>query len=176
MKDQLSGEQTAVKHPDETGLRVVGKTRWIHVLCSIALSNFQLGASLGDVPEHLLGKAVHDCFSSNWTLEGVEHGVCNAHTLRDLEALVVFENKPWASDMQTILLDALQLTKIARRQGRDAVDPEAIKETERRFDACCEQAFTFHENQPHLTPRQNERREVDGNGASGTISACVSRP
>ena len=133
VKDKLSGEQTAVKHLDETGLRVAGKTRWIHVLCSFFLSHFRLGASRGDVPEYLLGKAVHDCFSSNWTLEGVEHGVCNSHTLRALEALIVFEKEPWASDMTTILLDALQLTKTARSQGRDAVDPEAIKEIELRM-------------------------------------------
>ena len=159
VKDQLSGEQTAVKHLDETGLRVAGKTRWIHVLCSIFLSYFRLGASRGDVPEYLLGKAVHDCFSSNWTLEGVEHGVCNSHTLRELMALNVFEKEPWASDMTTILLDALQLTKTARSQGRDAVDPEAIKEIERRYDACCEQAITFHENQTPLTPASKRKKQ-----------------
>ena len=161
MKDLLSGEQTAVKHLDKTGLRVAGKTRWIHVLCSIFLSHFRLGASRGDVPEYLLGKAVHDYFSSNWTLEGVEHGVCNSHTLQELKALIVFEKEPWASDMTTILLDALQLTKTARRQGRDAVEPEAFKEIERRYGACCEQAITFHENQPSLTPpskRKNQGR------------------
>ena len=159
MKDQLSGEQTAVKHLDETGLRVAGKTRWVHVLCSIFLSYFRLGASRGDVPEYLLGTAVHDCFSSNWTLEGVEHGVCNSHTLRELMALIVFEKEPWASDMTTILLDALQLTKAARSQGRDAVDPEAIKEIERRYDACCEQAITFHENQTPLTPASKRKKQ-----------------
>ena len=47
VKDQLSGEQTAVKHLDETGLRVADKTRWVHVLCSIFLSYFRLGASRG---------------------------------------------------------------------------------------------------------------------------------
>ena len=159
VNDQLSGEQTAVKHLDETGLRVTGKTRWVHVLCSIFLSYFRLGASRGDVPEYLLGKAVHDCFSSNWTLEGVEHGVCNSHTLRELMALTVFEKEPWASDMTTILLDALQLTKTARSQGRDAVDPEAIKEIERRYDACCEQAITFHENQTPLTPLSKRKKQ-----------------
>ena len=71
VKDLPSDEQTAVKHLDETGLRVAGKTRWIHVLCSTFLSYLRLGASRDDVPEYLLGKAVHDCFSSNWTLEGV---------------------------------------------------------------------------------------------------------
>ena len=47
VKDLLSGEQTTVKHLDETGLRVAGKTRWIHVLCSVALSYFRLGVSRG---------------------------------------------------------------------------------------------------------------------------------
>ena len=102
VKDKLSGEQTAVKHLDETGLRVAGKTRWTHVLCSTFLSYFRLEASRDYVPEYFLGMAVDDCFSSNWTLEGVEHGVCNSHTLRELEALIVFEKEPWASDMTTI--------------------------------------------------------------------------
>ena len=117
VKDPLSGEQTAVKHLDETGLRVAGKTRWIHVLCSTFLSYFRLGASRGDVPEYLLGKAVHDCFSSNWTLEGVEYGVCNSHTLRELEVLIVFEKEPWASDMTTILLDAPAANKDRAKSG-----------------------------------------------------------
>ena len=157
VKDQLSGEQTAVKHLDETGLRVAGKTRWIHVLCSIALSYFWLGVSRGDVPKYLLGTAVHDCFTSNWTLKGVKHGVCNSHTLRELKALIEFEKEPWASDMTTILLDAKKIRDIARSQGQDAVEPEAIKEIERRYDACCEQAITVHENQLPLTPESEKK-------------------
>ena len=70
----------------------------------------------------------------------------------------MFEKEPWASDMTTILLDALQLTKTARSQGRDAVDPEAIKEIERRYGACCEQATTFHENRPPLTPLSKQKK------------------
>ena len=158
VKDQLSGEQTEVKHLDETGLRVAGKTRWIHVLCSIALSYFRLGVSRGDVPKYLLGTAVHDCFTSNWTLKGVKHGVCNSHTLRELKALIEFEKEPWASDMTTILLDAKKIRDIARSQGQEAVEPEAIKEIERRYDACCEQAITVHENQPPLTPESEKKK------------------
>ena len=86
-------------------------------------------------------------------MEGVEeYGVCNAHTVRELDALLEFAKELWASDRKTILLDALKLTNTARSEGRDAVAPEAIKDTERRYDACCEQAITFHGNQPPLTP------------------------
>ena len=77
VQEILSGDQSAVKHLDETGFRVAGKTRWIHVRCSVLMSHFRLGISRGDVPTGLLGKAMHDCFSSNWTLEDVEHGVCS---------------------------------------------------------------------------------------------------
>ena len=120
---------------------------------------------------------MHDCFSSNWTLEGVEHGVCNSHTLRELEVLIVFEKEPWASDMTTILLDGLQLTKTARSQGQDSVDPEAIKEIELRYGACCEQAITFHENQPPLTPLSKQKKRGRRKRRIGhTISHCDSRP
>ena len=98
---------------------------------------------------------MHDCFSSNWTLEGVEHKVCNSHTLRELKALFQFEKEPWSSDMITILLDALELTEIAQSQDRDAVDPEAIKEIESPYDVCCDQAIGFHEINHPSRPRRN---------------------
>ena len=148
VKDSLSGDETAVKNMDETGLRVEGKTRWVHVLCSIALSHFRLGASRGDMLQDLLGTVVHDCFSSNWTLKGVKHGVCNAHTLRELEAVIEFDKEPWASVMKPILLDGKKLRDIARIHGQVAVAPEEIREVERRFDVCCEKALAFYESQP----------------------------
>ena len=92
-----------------------------------------------------------------------------------LKALIEFEKEPWASDMTTILLDAKKIRDIARSQGQDAVEPEAIKEIERRYDACCEQAITVHENQLSLTPESEKRSQVDGNGALDTISLFVSK-
>ena len=56
----------------------------------------------------------------------VKHGVCNSHTLRELKVLIEFEKEPWTSDMTTILLDAKKIGDIARSQGQDAVEPEAI--------------------------------------------------
>ena len=159
VKDTLSGNQTSVKHMDETGLRVEGKTRWVHVLCSTLMSYLRLGASRGDVPKNLLGIAVHDFFSSNWTLEDIDdHGVCNAHTLRNLVALSEIEKEPWAFDMVHILLDGMDLADTARNEGRSAVEPEAIKEVEDRYDACCNQGIAYHENQPPLTLLSEQKR------------------
>ncbi len=159
VKNLLSGPQTAVKHLDETGFRIGGRTRWLHMLCSTALSHLRLGTARGEVPPELAGTAVHDCFSSNWAVENVTHGLCNAHISRELEALTEYEKEAWVPDMKAILLDALKLTHVARIQNRSAVSPEAITDIERRFDACCERAIAFHEAQPPLArPTKGKKR------------------
>ena len=48
VRELLSG--VAVKHLDETGFRIAGKTRWLHMLCSTSLSHLRLGTGRGDIP------------------------------------------------------------------------------------------------------------------------------
>ena len=64
----------------------------------------------------------------------------------------------FAGDMLTILFDALKLTNIARIRNQDAFDVEDIMVNERRYDACCELAIAFHENQPPLVPPSGEKK------------------
>ena len=44
VKDMLADSIVPVKHLDETGFRISGRTRWLHMLCSTALSHLRLGA------------------------------------------------------------------------------------------------------------------------------------
>ncbi|WP_419914783.1 IS66 family transposase [Hoeflea sp.] len=81
VRELLSGTAVAVKHLDETGLRIAGKTRWLHMLCSTSLSHLRLGTGRGDIPSGLAGTIVHDCWPPYLALEAVEHGLCNAHLL-----------------------------------------------------------------------------------------------
>ena len=67
--DKLSSEQVAVKHLDETGIRVAGRLGWLHILCSRLLSHLRLGASRGDIPRDLDGTVMHDCLPVYFTLE-----------------------------------------------------------------------------------------------------------
>ena len=78
--------------------------------------------------------------------------------------------------MKTILLDALKLTKIARSQGRDAVDPEVIKEIEPDLMPVVNRLLRFTRTSHLSRHRRNERSKVDRNGAPGTNSLCDSRP
>ena len=74
VKELLSGAAVAVKHLDETGLRIAGKTRRLHMLCSTSLSHIRLGTGRGDIASGLAGTIVHDCWPPYLALETAELG------------------------------------------------------------------------------------------------------
>ena len=152
VRDSLCGEQVVVKHLDETGLRVEGQNRWQHVICSLTLSHFRMGVGRGDLLSGVSGIAVHDNWASYGKMEDVVHGLCNAHHMRELQALADIEKEPWAPQMQTILLDAKKAADTALETGLDAVTADVAAAIMRRYDICIEQGLSFHDSQPPLKP------------------------
>ena len=92
-----------LKHMDESGLRVQNKLYWIHVLCNTHLTYFCVKEKRGFLHEGLKGSVVHDGWKAYFTLDQVKHILCNAHHLRELIALVDFDDEPWAQEMLTLL-------------------------------------------------------------------------
>jgi transposase len=95
-----------VKHMDETGFRIprssrgTGKTQWLHIVSTIWLTFYRVSPKRGSLPENVLGIVVHDHWKPYYTLKGVLHALCNAHHLRELQALVEIEKEDWARKMQ----------------------------------------------------------------------------
>ena len=145
--DTLASDKIPVKHLDETGFRVAGKLRWLHIMTSSGLSHIRLGSSRGDIPRGLDGTVMHDCLLIYFTLENVRHGVCNQHLLRELKAVHEIDGEPWAAEMKAILYEGRDLAEAARKAGQDAVDPVATAKIERRYEACCQGAIKYHEGQ-----------------------------
>ena len=108
-----------VKHLDETGLRIAARTRWLHVLCTPFLTVLRIGAGRGDVEKDLEGILIHDDYAAYFTLKGVRHGACNAHHLRELQALIDIEKEDWAKSMHRLLERAHRATRFSRENGRD---------------------------------------------------------
>ena len=156
--DKLSSEQVAVKHFDETGIRVAGKLGWLHILCSRLLSHLRLGERRGDIPRDLDGTVMHDCLPVCFALENVRHGVCNQHLLRESTAAHEIDGEPWAAEMKAILYDGRDLAEAARSAGQDAVDPVAIAEIVRRYEACWRKAIKYHEGLPPLPRLSNSNK------------------
>lgn len=94
-----------VKHSDETGFRIGGKTCWLHLLSSATATYYWVSSKRGDVIENLSsGIHIHDHFKPYYSRnEGVKHGLCNAHHLRELKSLIEIEEEPWAKSMDRLL-------------------------------------------------------------------------
>src|ERR1700757_2089989 len=105
-----------VKHLDETGFRIGGKTQWLHVASTMLLTFYRVAAKRGSLPENMTGIVVHDHWKPYYTLIDVRHALCNAHHLRELQALVEIEKEDWALRMQHLLRRACQAVNLAREQ------------------------------------------------------------
>src|SRR5580704_13083192 len=101
VRDLVAG--APVKHMDETGFRIGGKTQWLHVASTAWLTFYRVCAKRGSLLANVVGIVVHDHWKPYYTIEGVLHALCNAHHLRELKALVEIEKEDWARNMQHLL-------------------------------------------------------------------------
>ena len=149
--ETLAAAGARVKHLDETGFRVGGRTEWLHVICTPHLAAYRVNARRGFLFEGVSGVAVHDRWQCYWKLEGVEHGLCNAHHLRELQALVDLDKEAWAGRLQRLLRRAWRVARAARARG--IAVPERLRARfERDYDRRLVEAMAFHESLPPLSP------------------------
>jgi transposase len=149
--------QAAVKHLDETGFRIGCKTQWLHIACTTLLTFYRVAAKRGSMLPGLSGVVVHDHWAPYYTLTGVLHALCNAHHLRELQALVDIEKEDWARHMQRLLQRACHATNLARQRQRPLA-PALIALIERRYDAILARGLAFHEAQPVPATARSGRR------------------
>ena len=146
----------AVKHLDETPVRVDAGQSWFHVLSTPLLAALRLGTGRGDVGRDFNGILVHDAFASYFSLEGVRHAPCHAHHLRELKALARLDGEPWAEKMRTLLRRARKAAASARDNDREVPD-DLRANISREWDGILDEAIAFHESQPPLDSARPER-------------------
>ena len=151
VRDLVAG--APVKHMDETGIRIGGKTKWLHVMCTTMLTAYRISPKRGSLfsdDVEVSGIVVHDHWKPYYTMPGVEHALCNAHHLRELKALVEIEKEDWARQMQTLLRRAAHAASLSR-DGDAGLIPRLIDLFSRRYDAILAAGLAYHNAQPPLT-------------------------
>jgi transposase len=132
-----------VKGADESGLRIGGKTQWLHTLSSPTATHYRVSEKRGELLDGLEGILVHDHWKPYFTLGGVTHALCNAHHLRELKALEEIEKEPWAFKMSRVL------RFLSRREG-----PPPLERVMRLYDRIVAVGLRFHESQPQVGGRK----------------------
>src|SRR4029077_2940284 len=146
-----------VKHMDETGFRIGGKTQWLHIASTVWLTFYRISPKRGSLLAKVTGIIVHDHWKPYYKMTGVLHALCNAHHLRELKALVEIEKEDWARKMQCLLRRACHATNLAREQDVP-LKPGLIALIERCYDGIIANGLAFHESQPALAKTRRRGR------------------
>jgi len=153
--------QAPVRHLDETGFRIGGKTQWLHTASTLALTHYRVAEKRGAVPATLTGGiVVHDHFKPYYALPNVDHALCNAHHLRELKALIEIEKEPWAKRMYRVLLKANKAVKRAVEKDITALPDRVLRRLMVLYDGLISLGLAFHERQPKLLRRAGARGKI----------------
>ena len=110
-------QNVPVLHVDESGSRVFGKLHWLHSASTEHLTFYGVHQKRGNdatnhfnILPHFKGCAVHD-FWKPYLNYDCDHGLCNAHHLRELKFLFEEQHQTWAREMSDLLLDMKAFTE-----------------------------------------------------------------
>jgi len=147
---------------DETGFRIAGQLQWLHTASSQTHTFYRVGKARGDIPEGLKGGVVvHDHFRPYAALKAVDHAFCNAHHLRELQALIDLDKEPWALAMRDLLLDAAKAVRQAKEAGQGALEPDRVQGFVDRYWQALREGLAFHRALPAFDPAKgaNKRKK-----------------
>ena len=102
--------QRPALHADETGLRVDGKSCWLHVVTDGSLTlkvlhdrrGKQAIEEIAIIPRYT-GVLIHDCWASYLACDRCRHQLCGSHLLRELVFIVESNDFRWARLMKNLL-------------------------------------------------------------------------
>ena len=166
IRDHLKGVDIA--HADETGCRVDGKTRWIHVF-SDSMFTFLCyshkrgakGMSEAGILPVFEGTIIHDCWASYWKFENISaHGICCAHLLRELNG--VKENhseQKWTPAFFELLMDMKKAKDDALSKGDQKLSENILDGYDKRYADIIKAAYSENplpENEPSKKGRKKK--------------------
>jgi len=136
-----------VGHADETSIRVDGHTKWLHVVSTLVYTYYywsQYRGQKAHVADGLLpsydGILMHDAYSSYFGHTYL-HALCNAHLLRELQAIYeTDQSQRWSWQLMRLLRTAWALVKIAQEAGHTQLPTRQRDRILTLFDQLIDQA------------------------------------
>ena len=139
-------EQSSVVNFDETGSSVYGKRQWLHSASTPNLTYYEIHPKRGShamdhmgILPNFKGRAIHD-FWKPYFKYNCDHGLCNAHHLRELIFLHEQHGQRWAKNMIDCLLDIKKAVGEAKT-STDTLFKEQIHKFETRYQNILDKGY-----------------------------------
>ena len=132
--------RSQVGHFDESGFYIGGRRHWLHSAGTPSLTYYFAHPRRGckatdamDILPHFQGTAVHDAWSAYSQYRQCKHGLCNAHHLRELTAVVENDAQHWATLFKQFLRSAKQVVHDAQVAGQSTLSQPKLDQVERIY-------------------------------------------
>jgi len=154
-------KQAQVAGFDESGCRIEAKLQWLHSASTERLTYYYVDPKRGaqamdkiDILPDFEGRAIHDFWSAYFHYD-CDHGICNAHILRELVFIHEQHEKSWAKDMINCLLDAKTLVDQAKNNELNSLNSGQLNKIKNRYQKIIGQA---EEQEPFPVPTAKKKR------------------
>jgi transposase len=176
MANQVAPVQAAAKellihtpepvHFDETGMRVDGKLYWTHVSSTETVTHLEVHDKRGSKALEAIGifprregKAIHDGYSSYFQFPSVEHGLCNAHHLRELLFVHEQYGQDWAESLVQLLVEIKDAVERAQETGQEVLTRARLTDFEARYDQQLEEGYRANAPPAEPVPKKRGRKK-----------------
>ena len=136
-------------HSDETGTRVDKKTIWAHTASTADLTYIEVQEKRGKegmdaigILLCFLGTVIHDCWAPYFLYTAISHGLCNAHLLRELTAVLENTAQTWAQKLIDLLLEIKRKKEQLLSQNQQKPPPESVEEFSQAYDRILAEALS----------------------------------
>lgn len=126
---------------DETGVRIDGKLNWLHSASTERVTYYEIHQRRGsEAMDHIgilpkrTGWSIHDYWKAYLKYVNTQHGLCNAHNIRDLIFIVETEKQDWAGEMLDLLLKIKQTVEISKDDSQIALSEQQIASFNVQYD------------------------------------------
>lgn len=141
-------------HFDETGVKVVRALAWTHLCTTQTHAHFAVHAQRGkEAMEHIgilpnfEGTAVHDFWKSYFGY-ALNHAMCNAHLLRELEFIFEQYDQEWAKKLGTLLRSTKKSVDRAKQNGKSELAKNVRARFQNQYDKLVEEGFDLNPQPP----------------------------
>ena len=170
-REQLAA--ASVAHFDETGGRVAGRLHWIHVACNDTWTLLHLDSKRGRVAMDAAGVlpdfrgiAIHDGLVVYRQYDKAQHGLCNAHHLRELAGMAELTGQACPTQLAELLVVLHVTVQTTKASGKTNLPARWLAAVGRRYDALIAQG-----QQLNPPPPRTGNRGRPALGAAGSLLA-----